>query len=690
MKMLEQMKKNLVRRAAVCGAVALVPTVTLAAGPQTEVLVTATRVPKPLENVPAAVGVVYRDDIQLARQQIGLDESLVQVPGLFLQNRYNFAQDLRVSIRGFGARANFGIRGIRIFVDGIPETLPDGQGGVDSIDLGSVEQITVLRGAASALYGNASGGVILIDSEEAPEQAVVEARTSLGELGYGKHQLKFAGSVGDLGLMVSLSDIEMEGYRDQSELKSRQVNATARYRIDDSSSLRVAFNYTDQPTSDDPGALTRAEVQQNPRQAAPGNLLFDGGESVEQTRLGFVYEKSFGERHSISARNYYIWRDFTNTLPFRAGGAVTIDRFFVGGGVTYTNTGTIGGLGNRLMLGVDYDYQDDDRRRYDNVFGVLGDLTFQQDEKVSSTGIFLQDELQLRENLELTVGLRYDRVKFDVDDRFLSDGDESGSRTLDEVSPLVGLMYRVSPRMNLYANVATSFETPTTTEFANPTGGGGFNRDLDPQIATNYEVGVKGTIGENSTYGLALFRIDVEDELIPFEIPGFSGRSYYVNAGESRRKGIELEFATRPLEGLNIALAYTYSDFEFTRFVDANGNDFSGNAIPGLPDHVLFGEITYRHPRGLFAGFDAVYVDRVFVDNANSETSESYTLANLRVGYTADRGSWRWSAFGGVNNLFDEAYNSNVRINAAGGRYFEPGPRANAYAGLGFEYRFGS
>ena len=302
------------------------------------------------QDIPAAVDVVDQDAVQLARQQIGLDESLAQVPGLFMQDRYNFAQDLRISIRGFGARANFGIRGVRIFVDGIPETLPDGQGQVDSVDLGSVERITVLRGSASALYGNAAGGVILIDSEQPPEQTTVDARAFLrASWASASISSKFGGTAGKLGYMVNLADLEMDGYREHSAVESRSVNGALRYAIGADSNFRVAFNYTDQPVSDDPGALTLEEIEDDRRLAAPAALLFDGGENLEQTRIGFVYDKAFGTRHSITARNYYVWRTFENTLAFQAGGAVTIDRFFVGGGVPTRNHGTLGGRDNRVI-----------------------------------------------------------------------------------------------------------------------------------------------------------------------------------------------------------------------------------------------------------------------------------------------------------------------------------------------------
>ncbi len=653
----------------------------LAAEPLQQVTVTATRMPKQIQDIPAAVDVVDRDAVQLGRQQVGLDESLAQVPGLFMQDRYNFAQDLRISIRGFGARANFGIRGVRIFVDGIPETLPDGQGQMDSVDLGSIERVTVLRGSSSALYGNAAGGVILIDSEQPPERTTVSARLSVGELGFSKHQLKVGGTAGKLGYMVNLADMEMEGYRAQSDVESRSLNAALRYAISADSSLRMAINYTDQPTSDDPGALNLAEVQEDPRQAAPSALTFDGGESVEQTRIGFVYDKAFGADDSLTARNYYVWRKFENNLAFQAGGAVTIDRFFVGGGLAYTHRGDLAGKANRVVVGLDVDSQDDDRRRFNNDFGTLGALTFDQTEKVGNVGVFLQDEIDVLDAVTLTAGVRHDSVRFEVDDHFLADGDSSGRRTLRETSPMLGVMYRLSPAAHLYANVATSFETPTTTELANPAGGG-FNPSLDPQLATNREIGLKGALGERTRYTLALFDISVKDELVPYELPGQPGRSFYRNAGKSSRQGAEIGLGSEPVAGLALTLAYTYSDFKFDDFTDDDGNDFSGNRIPGLPRNVLHGGVMWKMPLGFFAGADAMRVDGRYLNNANTVKDGAYTLANLRAGYEMDRGSWRWSAFAGANNLFDETYNANARLNAGFGRYYEPGPRRNVYAGM--------
>ena len=655
-----------------------------------EITVKATRVATPLIRVPASIGVVGKDDIQLARQQLGLDESLVSIPGLFMQNRFNFAQDLRVSIRGFGARANFGIRGIKIMVDGIPETLPDGQGGVDAIDLGSAQRVEVIRGPVSSLYGNASGGVISVTSEESPAQPFLETRLAAGEYGYAKYQLKTGGRGERVDYMVNVSSMEIDGYRDNSRAENTQLNGKVRFHIDQSSNLLAIVNTTDQPVADDPGGITREQAEENPRQARDRNVEFAAGEELNQQKLGLVYTKNFNEQHSLTANNYYVWRDFQNFLPFEGGGSVDLDRLFVGVGVKYTYTGSLGSRPNRFVVGTDLDLQDDDRRRFDNLMGVLGDLVFDQNEEVTSTGIYAQNEFSLRDDLDLTLGVRFDRLEFKVTDRFLANGDDSGSRTLDETSPRLGLLYSNSPAFNIFANVSTSFETPTTTEFANPDGGGGFNPFIDPQTATNYEVGFKGVLSQRYYYDFAVFSIDVEDELIPFEIETSPGRNFFANAGKSKRDGVEVSFAAEPVEGFKASIAYTYSDFTFEEFMDDNGNDFGGNRIPGIPENLLHGELAYTHSSGAYGAWDVLSVDDFFANNANTEQQEAYVVSNLRMGYRGRIGSWELSPFVGVNNLFDEVYNANVRINAFGGRFFEPAPERNLYGGISIRYDFGT
>ncbi len=654
--------------------------------PLEEIIVTATRIETTLARVPAAVSVVGQDVIQLGRQQLALDEALNRVPGLFLQNRYNFAQDLRIAVRGFGARANFGIRGIKILVDGIPETLPDGQGSVDSIDLGAASQIEILRGPSSTLYGNAAGGVIAVTSELAPERPFTDLRLSAGEYGFRKVQFKAGGRSDRLGYLVSLSDSVFDGYREQSRAENTQLTARLDFDLGQDRQFLTVFNYTDQPVSDDPGGINAAQAANAPRTARDQNLNYAGGEALEQTRIGFVYSMPLGEGHEITARNYYAWRDFNNRLPFRFGGQVEFDRFFMGGGFTYSNEGSWGGRRNRLIVGFDFDEQDDDRRRYMNNFGVRGGLTLDQNESVGSRGVYIQDELNVSDAVDLRFGLRYDEVEFDVTDRFLGNGDDSGKRKLDDVSPMLGFSAQLSDSVSLYATYSSAFETPTTTEYNNPSGGGGFNPTLEPQTARNLEVGLRGSIADRHRYEVAVFNIEVDDELIPFEVPGSPGRDYFANAGKSTRDGVEFSLTAQPTDRLRATFSYTYSDFTFKEFTTESGRDYAGNTIPGTAEDVIFGELEYRNPNGWYGALEAIRIGDQYANNANSAGTDAYTLTNLRFGYERETDSLVIAPFAGVNNLLDETYTANLRINAFGGRFYEPGPDRHLYAGVTFSF----
>jgi iron complex outermembrane receptor protein len=686
------------------GATALAQEPAATQTPFEEIVVTATLLERTLDKTPAAVSVVEEDDIQLARQQLALDESLSRVPGLFMQNRYNFAQDLRLSIRGFGARGQFGIRGVKVLVDGIPETLPDGLGSVDSIDLGATSQIEVIRGPSSALYGNASGGVISLTSEGGRDVPQAELRVAAGGYEFAKSQLKFGGETERLNYLISVSDQELEGYRAQSTYENKLLSGRFDVDLGGDRNLLTVVSFTDQPVSDDPGGLTAAVLTGavNPRSAAPNNVLFDAGESLEQQRLGFVYTTPAGERGTITARNYYAWRDFGNLLPVGPQGQVDLERDFVGGGVSYTYEGFWLDRPNRFITGVDFDDQSDDRLRYDNsAGGVRGPLGFDQNEHVTSYGVFLQNELSVSERVQLSFGVRYDEVEFEVTDRWFNNttldnpsGDDSGSKTFTNTSPMVGLVVELTDDVNFYTTYSSAFETPTTTEFAVPGGGGGFNQALVPQEASNFEIGLRSAIGENQRYEIALFTIDVEDELIGSEIPASPGRFSFENAGETSRDGLELSWIANPTERIETTVSYTYSDFKFEQFIEnitiANpaGNDRSGNVIPGTPENLLFAEFSYRAPRGWFIAADALYVDEQFGDTGNVVVIPDYTLANLRMGYDIELDSLVLAPFIGVNNLSDETYTANVRINAAANRYFEPGPGRTGYGGISVNWKF--
>ncbi len=643
-----------------------------------EIVITATRIETTVREAARSVSVVDQQRIQNGTQQLALDEALAGVPGLYMQNRYNFAQDLRVSLRGFGARSAFGIRGIKVIVDGIPETLPDGQAGVDSIDLGSAQRIEVLRGPSSSLYGNASGGVIAIETERGTNTSFVEANLAAGDLGFQKFQLKTGGKTDKFDYLVNVVSQKLDGFREHSAAESTVVNARFGIQFNASNTLTIALNHTDQPVSDDPGGINAAQAAAAPQSARDANLLYDAGEALDQQRIGLVYKRDQSSG-SLTIRNYYVWKEFSNRLPFQGGGAVNLERFFYGLGAQYS-VGDVLPESLEITVGIDIDRQDDGRRRFDNLQGVSGPLVFDQAETVDSDGVFLQGTYRLSNNWDLSAGLRYDQLTYDVTDNYLIDGDDSGQVRFNETSSSLGLSLKLGDGV-MFGNISSSFETPTTTELANPDGSGGFNQGLKPQTATSYEIGYKSG-RQRFYYEIALFQIDIEDELIPFELATSPGRTFYSNAGKSTRTGIETALFWANESGLSVDASLTWSDFKFDDFVDDNGNDFSGSALPGLPEFFGYLRLKYQSENGFQATFDTSYSGELFADNANTVRVPSYRISGFRALYEFEIGHWLFRPYGGINNLFAESYNSNIRINAFGGRYFEPAPDRNYYAGI--------
>jgi iron complex outermembrane receptor protein len=644
-----------------------------------EIEVTATRLDSTLLRSSRSVSVVGKEDIQNATQLLAMDEILAGVPGLYMQNRYNFSQDLRVSLRGFGARSAFGIRGIKVIVDGIPETLPDGQAGVDSIDLGSASRIEVIRGPSSSNFGNASGGVIAIETETGSDPGFIQTTIATGDLGYSKFQLKSGGKTENMNYLINFSKQELDGYREHSVSEGSLMNAKFGFNLSEIDRLKLSLNYTDQPKSQDPGGINLSQVNTNRKSARDRNLSYDSGESLNQKRIGLVYERD----HSsglLTVRNYYVTRDFSNKLPFKNGGSVNIDREFYGFGMQY-QFGESLPENFSLTTGFDTDRQDDDRKRFNNDSGKLGSMSFDQQEKVSSNGLFVQSRYDLG-NWSISSGIRYDEVKFDITDRFLSNGDDSGEIEFDAVSPSFGLNY-VMENASIFASMSSSFETPTTTELANPDASGGFNALLKPQEASNIEIGYK-SVKNDIYHEIAVFNIDLNDELVPYELEEFPGRTFYSNVGKSSRKGIEslLSWSVKP--NLTVDASYTYSDFSFDSFVDKNNKDFSGSKLPGLPESFAYFGIRFENESGLNMNFNLNYSGDLFANNANSVKVQAYTVSNFRLSYNINKRNWKILPYMGMNNIFDTEFNSNIRINAFGSRYYEPAPERNSYLGITF------
>jgi iron complex outermembrane receptor protein len=671
-----------------------------------EIEVSVTRTPEPLARVPYAVGVLDRTELQRGQQTLGLDEALNNIPGVVVSNRYNFSLDQRISIRGFGARSNFGVRGIKVLLDGIPQTLPDGQSQLTNIEFANLSRAEVLRGASSSLYGNAAGGVVAFQTEPAAQAPVaqrVRAQAGSGKRNgdaFYKWQSWSSGRLGSASGTLSLSQFKADGFRQHSAAEIRQLNAGVDYAFPGGTLATLRFSAADNPKAENPGALTRAEYLANPDSAAANNIRRKADKDVQQQQL------ALGVRHFGAAGNEFdvsvfgLLRDLKNPLAApppgtfvpNAGTYVSIDRAVGGARVSGTRRLGDAPAAVRVSVGADLQRMRDDRKNFRAVDGTPTDsVLIDQREKITEFGPFAQAQWAPREEALLNAGLRYDWVRFDVTDHHLSDGvDNSGARTNDALSGHVAASWSFGDRFVPYVNVSTSFETPTTTELVNqPNSTGGFNTELKPQRAVNYEIGARGRPTPRVQYSVALFLGRITDAIVQQQEVG--GRAFFVNAGKAHNDGAEVGLSVTPVDGLALNGAYTYSHYRFAEYVDAAGNSLAGNRLPGVPDHFWRFGVRAALPYRFYADADHTLTSSVAADDANTGSlfadSWGAGVTNLRLGWDGDIGVMSFVPFLGVNNLWDRQYIGSLTINGTGGRVFEPAPRRVIYFGTEIGYR---
>ncbi|HEV2130795.1 MAG TPA: TonB-dependent receptor [Longimicrobiaceae bacterium] len=644
------------------------------------VVVEVFRTPLELERVPLSASVVGGERIREGKPGLALDEALRTIPGVQVDNRYNYALGERISIRGFGARTQFGVRGIRVVADGIPMTFADGQTTLENVDPGSLSRVEVIRGPASALYGNAAGGVILLRSLPPPPVPLrQELRATAGANGLLRLESRTGGRSGRAAYQLRASRLTYDGYREFSAFENQHLGGQLEYSLG-GGELRVSGSYVDF-SAQNPGSLSQALLEENPFQAFPSNVAQQTGKEGRQGQAAlWLRQPLAGAELELSLHAQR--RNVLNPIPNRI-----IDLGRNAGGVRALLRGdaALGARSVSWTMGADLDLQHDDRQNFVNQRGEQGALTLDQRERIRSVGAFTQLIVPLGETLSLMGSLRGDHFRFHVEDRFVTvtDPDDSGRREMQALSPALGVVWNPAPALGVFANLATAFETPSTTELANrPDGAGGFNPEIEPQRALSYELGVRGEVGALASYHLAAYRATIRNALIPFQVPDLPGRDFFRNAGSAVHQGIEAALGVAPLSTLSARVAYTYTDAAFRSYV-VRGVAFDGNRIPGVAPHRLEASLDYRLPAGLFVGVEGSRVGEIPVNDANSEASPAYTLFHARAGLSARRVGWLDLApFVGVNNLLDARYNTAVTINAFGNRYYEPGPGRALYLGV--------
>jgi iron complex outermembrane receptor protein len=641
------------------------------------------RTPLPPLRTPFAVSAVGGQGERAAKPGLALNEALAAIPGVQVDNRYNYALGERISIRGLGARAQFGVRGVRVLLDGLPATMPDGQTQLNHVDVASLGGAEVARGPASALYGNAAGGVIRLSTPAPPPVPLAsEYHATVGEDALLRLNSAAGGTLGPATYRASLTRLKYGGYRQHQSAD----NSLAGFNLGlarGANALRVVFTAVHYD-AENPGALSDSALRADRSRAVPANVAQKAGEAGRQGQLGVTWERTLGAG-SVEVTGWGLARSIDNPIAIRW---IDLDRGAGGARAVWT-----GGLGDvvRWTGGAEWELQRDHRVNHENLKGARGAELLNQVERVTSLGAFA--ELSAAAGpVEMLGALRHDAFRFSVRDRFVTAGDpdDSGARGLHAWSPTLGVSVSAAPWLAVYGNLATSFQTPTTTELANqPSGAGGFNPDLGPERTRLLEVGAKARRGA-AWLEVAAYRARIDSMLIGFEVAGFPGRQFYRNAGQALHRGFEAGAGVRALSALTLRAAYTYTDARFRRYVVGTA-DLRGNRVPGIAPHRLDATAFWHPARGPFAGVDLRHESETPVadnDAAGALSSPAYTVVDARGGWTELRArSLRLSPSLGITNLLGVDYNTSVVVNAAGGRFYEPGPGRSFYAGV--EVRLG-
>ncbi|HHU4068756.1 TPA: TonB-dependent receptor PqqU [Klebsiella quasipneumoniae] len=678
----------------------------LAADEQTMVVTAAPTTVSELDT-PAAVSVVNGDEMRQAAPRVNLSESLGAVPGLQVQNRQNYAQDLQLSIRGFGSRSTYGVRGLRIYVDGIPATMPDGQGQTSNIDIGSVDTLEVLRGPFSALYGNSSGGVINVTSQTGTQPPTVEASSYYGSFGTWHYGMKATGAVGDgshagdVDYTVSTNRFTTHGYRDHSGARKNLANARLGVRINDVSKLTLLLNSVD-IKANDAGGLTADEWRDNPRQSPRGDQ-YNTRKDTRQTQAGLRYERQLSAQDDLSVMMYAGERETTQyqsiprapqLKPSHAGGVIDLTRHYQGIDTRLTHRGELL-VPVTLTAGLDYENMSERRKGYENFvmvngapqYGEQGALRRNERNLMWNVDPYLQTQWQLTDKLSLDAGVRYSSVWFDSNDYYSTpgNGDDSGDASYHKWLPAGSLKYALTDAWNVYLSAGRGFETPTINELSyRADNQSGLNFGLKPSTNDTVEIGSKTRIG-NGLLTAALFQTDTDNEIVVDSSSG--GRTSYKNAGKTRRQGMELGLDQQFGESWRLKAAWTWLDATYRTNVcgDASCN---GNRIPGIARNMGYASFGYQPEQGWYAGSDIRYMSDIMANDENTAKAPSWTVVGLTTGYKWSYGRMDMDLFGRVDNLFDREYVGSVIVNESNGRYYEPAPGRNYGIGLNLAWRF--
>ena len=604
-------------------------------------------------------------------RQYNLSEYLNYVPGVFIMNSNNYAQDERISIRGFGSRANFGVRGIKIYVDGLPETFVDGQSQLDNINLEIINQLEVLRGVNSSFYGNSSGGIISISTIDFFEKDFIKTNLSAGSFESLKINLTSGINLNKGKIIFHLNRSSSNGFRNNSKFLNHNFNFKYLRKFD-KGDFKIIANILDSPYAKDPGGLTKGEVESNRKQARKRNVDFNSGEKVNQFKIGLLLNNQIGD-FKLRNKLFFNNRLFYGKLPYARGGIIDLKKNFLGYNLNISKEKIL-----KQNLGLEINIQNDERLRFFNINGNRGELVMNQDEKFNNFSTYYSNSLKAGK-FTFNASLRFDNNTVKYDD-FINN--KNGSIKLNSTSLSSNINYNINDSNEIYVNYSNGFETPTLNEFSSNISNTGFNENLDSSKYNNFEIGFSNFNSlSNLNYRIIYFKSYSKNEIVSYQLEDFPDQNFYRNSGKTSRSGIESEINFKVNQKLKLNLISTIGNYKFVKY-EVNGQDFSNNRIAGLPKNQHVFNLNYSLTKKINLILDFKMFGNMYADNANKTIINDYKKIDLTIFKDFNISSKNWNGFISINNLTNTKYFDNIRINAFGSRYYEPASGLNFMLGI--------
>ncbi len=575
-----------------------------------EVIVSITKIRDSIKNTPYSISANDYSNFQNNAQQFYLSEYIERIPGVFISNDNNFAQDSRISIRGFGSRANFGIRGIKLIVDGVPETTPDGQSQIDNLNLELIKNIEVIRGTSSSLYGNSSAGVIKIKSITDFDKNFSKISYSTGSHSQVKKQAFFGIKNKNSYYTVLRGETKAKGYRSYSDFKNSNFNLNFKKNFSKNSWLNVNFNIVSSPYAKDAGGLTLNEVTDNRTQARKRNLQYKTEEDINHYKFSSSFNNEISKSVLFSTYTFFSKRYYNGKIPVENGGAIKLNRDYWGIGLNFQINSRA-----ETHIGIDFGNQNDLRKRFNNIKGEIGDLVLNQYEKFKNLGIYLVNNFQIK-NFTINSGFRYDLNRIEMEDLISENINLHDQITLKSFNPSLGINFKINKNSRVFINTSSGFETPTLNEYSATPIGTGFNKNLKSQKNMGYELGASlFNLSKKFSLDIVFFESVTNDEVLSYEDENFPDQKFYNNAGKSKRKGIEIAGLLK-LNNTILSSSYSSCDYYFKDFSE-NSDDYSGNKIPGIPKNIFTLSLEHRTKNNVFLNFNFKNIGEIYADNSN-------------------------------------------------------------------------